>query len=247
MWRQKANIANVQEWFSVNFNDPRGKLVILVLGFIFALALLERKRWRIDNALLTAFVLYCGLTHTRFLFLAGLVLPPILAPHFNGISSYDPRRERRWLNSALIAAAVVVMIMGFPSAEKLQAQISDFFPVRAIAFLRAHPQQGRIFNLYQWGGYQEWHLRGVPTFVDSRTDIFDYKGVFQDHIDVIQLKNSQEILDRYQVSYVLFPAYTALAYYLGKVPEWELIYGDEQAVIFRRVVKPGSTAVAGQP
>ncbi len=233
VWRQKANIANVQEWASVNFNDPRGKLVMVVLGVIFALALLGRKRWRIDDALLTEFVLYCGLTHIRFLFLAGLVLPPVLAPHFNGISSYDPRQERRWLNTALLAVSIGVMIVGFPSPERLQRQISDFFPERAVAFLRAHPQQGRIFNLYQWGGYLEWNLRDVKTFVDSRSDIFDYKGVLQDHIDAIQLKNTQEILDRYQVSYVLYPANTAFAYYLSKVPQWERIYADGQAVIYR--------------
>ncbi len=237
MWHQKANIANVQEWVSVNFNDPRGKLVFVVLGVIFALALIGRRRWRIDDALLTTFVLYCGLTHIRFLFLAGLVLPPVLAPHFDGISSYDPMRERRWLNLILELTAIGVIVVGFPSPERLQAQISGFFPVRAIAFLRAHPQEGRMFNLYQWGGYQEWMLRDVKTFVDSRSDIFDYKGVLQDEVDVINLKNTQEILDRYRISYILYPAETSLSYFLSKMPQWEQIYNDGQAVIFRRVVK----------
>jgi hypothetical protein len=234
-FRQNLGVGTVQEWASVDFNDPRGKLVGIVLGAIFAMALIAQRRWRIDDALLTAFVLYCGLTHVRFLLLAGIVLPPILAPHFGRISSYSPEREHRLLNAALLAIAVGVFVIGFPSARMLDAEVSGFFPFRAVEFLRAHPQQGHIFNLFQWGGYLEWNLPQAPTFIDSRSDIFEHKGVLKDYWGIAGLSDSQEILDRYQVSYLLYPPDTALSYFLSKSPQWERIYGDEQALIYRRV------------
>ncbi len=234
-FRQGLNVGNVEEWVSVNFNDFRGKIVAVVLVAIFVMALNGRKRWRMDDALLTIFVLYCGLSHIRFLLLAGIVLPPILAPQLGRLSSYDSRSERRLLNSTLLAIVAVVSMLAFPSTQLLDSELSEFFPVRAVQFLRTHPQQGHIFNVYHSGGFLEWNLPQLPTFIDSRTDIFEYKGVLKDYLDVITLNRSQEILDRYQVDYVLYAADAALPYFLSKSPQWERIYSDGQAVIYRRL------------
>jgi hypothetical protein len=235
LFRQKLNVGNVEEWASVNFNDPRGMLVALVLAGVFLMALIGRKRWRVDDVLLTLFVLYCGLSHMRFLFLAGIVLPPILAPQFGRISSHDPHRERRILNSGLLAAVIGLCVLGFPSEPMLEAEMSGYFPAGAMRYLRAHPQQGHMFNLYEWGGYLEWNLPEAHTFIDSRTDIFEYNGVLNDYLNVVKLSQSEEILDRHGVTYVLFLAGPALPYFLSKSSQWERIYGDGQAVIYRKL------------
>jgi hypothetical protein len=113
-FRQNLGVGTVQEWASVDFNDPRGILVAIVLGAIFAIAVIAQRRWRIDEGILTAFVVYCGIAHIRFLLLAGIVLPPILAPRFGRISSYSPEREHRFLNAALLAIAITRVRVGFP-------------------------------------------------------------------------------------------------------------------------------------
>ena len=233
-FRQKLNVGNVDEWASVDFNDLRGKVVATVLAAIFVMALTGRRRWRIDDALLTIFTLYCGVTHIRFLLLAGIVLPPILAPQLGRISSHHPERERRSLNSALLAIIVGICILNFPSAQMLDSQISRSFPTRAVQYLRAHPQRGNMFNQYEWGGYLEWTLPHIPTFIDSRTDIFEYRGVLKDYLRVATLGNSQEILNRYRISYVVYPVNTGLSYFLSKSPQWERLYSDGQAAIYRR-------------
>lgn len=234
-FRQTLNVSFVQEWASVDFNDPHGKLYALVLGAVLALAWIAPRRWRIDDALLTAFALYCGLTHVRFLLLSGIVLPPILAPQFGRISSYRPEREHRLLNAALLAVVAAVCVWGFPSERALAGEVAGFFPLRAVEFLRAHPQQGHMFNLYQWGGYLEWHLPREETFIDGRADIFEYKGVLKDYGDIAGVNNAQEILDRYRVTYVLYPTGAPLSYFLSRSSQWERIYADELALIYRRV------------
>jgi hypothetical protein len=230
---------NIEEFAPVNFQDARGKLVAIVLGLIFVLAVAGRKRWRIDNALLTAFVLYGGLTHLRLLFLTGIVLPPMLAPQFGQIYRYDGQRQRRRLNSALLVTVLGALVFNLPSMENLQSQIAMFFPVRAVEYLRANPQQGNMFNLYKWGGYLEWNLPEAPTFIDGRGDLVDAKGMpadhFSDYMEVETLRNPQAVLDRFKVGYILYPANTPLAYYLSKAPQWECIYSDYQAVIYRTV------------
>ena len=232
--RQQMSVRWVQEYASVDFNDTRGHLVMVVLAAAFLMALLPRKPWRIDDAFLTMLVLYLGLTHVRFLILAGIVLPPILAPQFGKISSYDPAHERRLLNGALLAVVLVVVVWGFPSERFLQAQIKDFFPVGAADYLEAHPQEGNIFNAYEWGGYLEWRLPGVKTFIDTRFDFFEFWSVFQSYLDILTLKNSQALLDRYRVSYLLIPGEVPLSYFLANSALWECIYRDQQAVIYRK-------------
>ena len=234
-FRQKLNVAFGGEWASVNFNDPRGTFVMVGLGAVFVMALLGRKPWRIDDALLTGFVLYCGLTHIRFLLLAGIVLPPILAPQFGKISSYEPGHERPLLNATVIAVVLALLVFGFPTSKVLDAQVDQFFPVGAVDYLKAHPQDGNMFNMYEYGGYLEWNLPQALTFIDSRTDIFEYKGVVKHYFDISTFNNSQEVLDSYHISYVLYPAATPLSYFLSKSPQWERIYGDNLAVIYRRV------------
>jgi hypothetical protein len=234
LFRLQMGFAFIEEYASINFNDARGIYMMIVLAMLFVMAMVPRRPWRIDDAVLTLAVLYLGLTHVRFLIVPGIVLPPILAPQLGRISAYDPAHERRALNAALLAVVLAVMVWGFPSERYLEAQIEDFFPVGAVNYLAAHPQQGNMFNSYNWGGYLEWRLPQARTFIDSRDDIFEFKGVFKDYLDIIDLNNSQELLDRYQVSYLLYPAGAPLSYFLSKSPSWECIYRDRQAVIYRR-------------
>jgi len=84
------------------------------------------------------------------------------------------------------------------------------------------------------GGYLEWSLPGVPVFIDSRTDIFEYRGVLQDYLAITGVRQSQELLDRYGVTYVLYPKDTPLAYLLATNGHWEQIYEGAQSIIFRR-------------
>lgn len=232
--RQKLNVTLGGEWASVNFNDMRGIFVLTTLLAVFVAILLPRKRWRIDDAILVAFVLFCGLTHIRFLVMTGIVLPPILVAQFAHLSSYDPKHERRLVNVAVIASVAIMMGLGFPSEQRLAQEMTEIFPAGATNYLRTYPQQGNIFNQYEWGGFLEWNLPQIRPFIDSRTDIFEYNGVLNDYVAISTFNDTQALLDKYQISYVLYPAHTPLAYFLANSSRWECIYQDNQSVIYRR-------------
>jgi len=231
---QTMNVSLGGEWASVDFNDTRGIFVMIVLAAVFVLALLPRKPWRITDVLLTGFALFCGLKHIRFLVVTGIVLPPILAAQMGKLSSYDPKRERHLLNATIILVVLVMVVWAFPNNQFLQSELDQYFPARAIQYLSDHPQNGNLFNQYEWGGYLEWKLPQAKTFIDSRTDIFEYKGVLRDYIAVSTLNHAQELLDFYKVSYVLYPANSPLDYFLSRSPGWECIFLDRQAIIYRR-------------
>ena len=123
----------------------------------------------------------------------------------------------------------------------------------ALAYLKTHELPGNTFNHYMWGGYLVWKGAGMKTFVDSRSDIYEYSGVLQDYVDAITMKDSLKVLDKYRIHWVLFPPQEALSYLLEHNSNWKVVYNDHVAEIFERVgPTPAETPVApvtaiGQP
>ena len=79
--RHQGVVQNLEEWQPVNFATVNGKLALLLIFGLLATALFSRRKWRLDEVLLTALALWSALSHVRFLFFAGIVIMPILAPH----------------------------------------------------------------------------------------------------------------------------------------------------------------------
>ena len=76
-FRQKLNTAYGEEWGSVNFHNPQGKVVLVVLATLLLGSVLARYQWRLEDLLLTLFATYSALTHIRFLVLAAALLAPL--------------------------------------------------------------------------------------------------------------------------------------------------------------------------
>ena len=79
-----------------------------------------------------------------------------------------------------------------------------------------------------------WAQPEVKTFIDSRTDIFEYTGVLKDYLDATGLKDTLNVLDRRQVQWVLFPSKDPLSYFLAHTDNWRVVYNDGVAEIFER-------------
>lgn len=224
----------VTEWQPANFGSTVGLYVMLAMAAIFLAAILGKNRWRVDEALLTLFVFYFGLSHQRLLVLAGILLPLILARHVGELSSYQPGQERRRLNLAVSGLALLGILLLFPSQRRLQAEIDKEYPTAAVSYIRSHHLAGPMFNSYTWGGYLEWVLPEVKTFVDGRGDIFEFHGVLKDYIDTVYLRRSKEVLDQYGVGFVLIGRDAELAYLLNNTSGWRQSYQDNLSVIFER-------------
>lgn len=234
-FRQKLNIAYGEEWASVNFHNPRGKTVLAALIVLLLGALLSRYRWRLDELALTAFALYSGLTHIRFLFLIAILVTPLVAKFLDFVPPYRPEIDRPLLNAGVMAAVAAVILTRLPSPAQLQHDVTATFPTQALEFINTHGLASeRTFNYYGWGGYLEWKDPAVKPFVDTRTDIFEYAGILQDYLDVTRLQDPVKLLDKRQVQWVLFPARDPFAYFLSHTEEWKVAYNDNVAEVFVR-------------
>jgi hypothetical protein len=234
LFRQKDVMQHLEEWQSVQFTGGTGKLALIMIFALPAAALFCRRRWRPDELILMAFALWASLSHMRFLFFAGLIAVPILAPCLTLFPPYDRKLDKPWLNGGIMAAIVGSLIFFFPSTAELQQQVSEKYPLAALAFMQQRHLGGRIFNNYGWGGYMEWNAPELKPFIDGRADIFIYNGSFDDYVNANLIQKSFEILDKYRIDYALLEPDQPLSYLLQHSPAWQPIYSDKVAVLFER-------------
>jgi hypothetical protein len=92
----------------------------------------------------------------------------------------------------------------------------------------------------------EWTAPELKLFIDGRTDIFVYKGVFDDYVGAVLIRRPFEVLDKYQIDYVLLEPNLPLTYLLEHSPAWRMIYSDKVAVLFERTPATGATATGSK-
>ena len=234
-FQQKLNVNHVDEWMSLDFHSVRGKIIFLMLAATIVLALVRKRRWGLDELAFLLLGFYAAMTYSRFLFLAAIVLTPMLARALDFLPPYHPEIDKTWLNAILMIVLIGGCIWRFPSRDQLMRDTIQNYPVKALNYLQQFQPQGRVFNDCLWGGYLIWNMRNIPVFIDSRIDIYEYNGVFADYLDAMGVKNTLEILDKYHIRYVLYRQESGVAYLLLHNSGWKTRYRDGTTVLLERI------------
>ena len=234
-YRQKLNVNYIIEWASINFHEPRGKIVFGVILLLFLLALWTRRQWRLAEVALVCFALYISLTYVRFLFPAAIIIAPIVARQLDFLPPYKPEIDRPVLNALFSLTLLGFTLWHYPRHHALEEDLAKKMPDGGLQYLQAHAgPSDRIYNHYGFGGYMIWKAPTLPVFVDSRTDIFEYKGVLKDYLDSIKLTKSLEVIDKYHARFVFFPSDDPVTYTLRQSPKWRVVFDDGISCVFER-------------
>jgi hypothetical protein len=232
MFAAGSGLGNIQEFSSVDFHTPWGKVMMALILGVVLVALFSRERWRLDEVALIFLALYYSLTYIRFIFLAGILVPPIFAKRLKLMSPYDRSSDRRLPNAIALGVLLCLFIVSVPNPSRIQNPVK--YPEGAVAYMKTNRIQGRVFHEWLWGGYLIWHTPELKVFIDGRGEPYGPSGVFKDYLSAISNQNPQAVLDKYQVEYVLMPADSPLAKFLENSPRWIVRYSDETSVLFHR-------------
>src|SRR5919204_6570403 len=259
----------IVEWFSPNFHELASRpfeltVVLLIVGFAV-------RRPTLYQLLLTLATLVLALQSVRHIVLFVAATTPTLILVYSDIwRSYgrpawqrlaDAREWRfRLPERTPVLAVVIVLIAGlvaFRAGQEMGKQpeyTRTTYPVAAAEWLAAHPNVGtRMYNQYGWGGYLVYRLypdpeRRVFAFGEAALMGDDFLNEYQ-NVQTLR-SNWQQILDKYQVDYVVYNRGEALANVLASEPDrWTLVYSDDVAVIYVRNTKTAtpSSLKAGAP
>ena len=233
---QPVGLSTVQEWLPLALNSQRGIFLLLTLAAIFLSAIARIGDIYLDELILLAAGTWLAGSHDRMLFVFGIFAAPILTRLLaNSWDNYDPAADRIAPNAFLLAVAILVSWIAFPSAQSLTEQIAAKSPVKAVEFIQSHHLAGPMLNDYTDGGYLIWALPEHPVFVDGRGDVYEWTGVLQQFGDWANLNsNPNELLDKYNIQFCLLSQGMPEARILPLLHTWKIIYTDNLNVILVR-------------
>jgi hypothetical protein len=212
-----------------------------------AMAILARRQLPWTRLVLLLGLAYMALAHVRHVDLLGLVGPlavaAALGPRFAALTR--PAAGSPLLRGAallaqpsqlpsrlliLVLAAVVSLPVLLRPVDRAAAAVT---PQAALAAARHMNLTGPVFNSEAFGGYLIFS--GVPTFIDGRIELYgnDFLAAYlkAERGDTATLS---DLLDRYHIAWALLQTPSPAVAALGRLPGWRRVYGDDQAVIYRR-------------
>lgn len=223
----------IGEWRPANFGSA-GPLEFTVLAaFAFAL-------WRgitlppMRIVLVLGFV-YMALGHVRNAEVLALLAPLVLAQPLGAQLGRNDGEAMPALNRVVLLGVALCLVAGtiVVASVRHYKPSERAAPIAAVDALKKLPVS-RVFNDYDFGGYLIW--RGVPTFIDGRTELFGEK-LMVDHNDASGLAkpdNLFRLLKDYDIDATFLRTESAATKLLDRLAGWEKVYSDDLATIHVR-------------
>jgi hypothetical protein len=230
-------LSEIMEWQPVQAGSPLGVVLLVVCVAAVLVVIVSKVRPSFEHAVLVLVFGAAAFSAIRNVPLLGVALAVALPKHLEGLSSRAAALaevEQRasavlplglWFAVALVWGTRLPLVAASPGA----------YPAGLLRFLEHRPER-RIFNFYNWGG--ALMFTGHPVFIDQRNDCYPPE-VFADFFTVYRLAPGWgEVLRRWAVDGVAWPAGSRVTEALEASPEWSRDYADDQSVFFSRRVAP---------
>jgi len=234
---QPLGLSMVQEWQPLQLTTQRGVFLLLVLAGVFLLVAIRKAELRFDELILLAAATWLAGSHTRMVFVFGILAAPILSRMLaDSWEGYNLATDRWWPNALMMAAALLLAWLAFPSKAEMTRQAEEKSPVKAVEYIQSHHLSGPMLNDYGFGGYLIWAAPEHPVFVDGRGDVFEWTGVLEEFAGWATMQTDpNKLLDKYRIEFCLLNSQSPMAHVLALLPAWKSVYSDGNAVIFVRI------------
>lgn len=243
--------SRIPEYQSANFHMPETWPYILIL--LLAIIGVARTKTTWTHALLVAAFAGLSLYTARMIPLFAVVAAPITAKavaelirqeypqsRFLAIEANIARTNSSangfiWLVLVILLAGVLLS-SGQTIDPENRGNVFDkrFFPVEAVTWLESHPQQGHMFNEFDWGGYlllKLWPSQQI--FMDGHTHIYG-EALTKEYEQVTALAPGWEnLLAKYDVTWAILRKNAPLVETLS-TSGWKIAYQDDTAVVLTR-------------
>jgi hypothetical protein len=240
----------VNDWLSPNFHQSEAvPLILLILLTIAALAL-SPKRPRPSDLVFFLATLYMTLKSQRHMAILALVAVPMMADYLqNWVTAISAGRmfspvlsTTSNLRRKTTFYALLFLLPLFAFAWKLNntvfsaaTQLAIDAPVKAVEYLQQNQITGNtLTDPNIWGGYLIWKMPSNPVYIDGRIDMYGDEFVKEYLNIVFGFIDWREPFQRYGVQIVIVSPKSALGTGLRSASDWQEVYKDEMAVVFRK-------------
>lgn len=254
------HIGNPQLSWIFEYQAPEGPYLIglvLYIIFLFSSLLVRKKSNLLKETIPLLPLIYLSFQARRnMIFLAIFSLPLAIKIIQTFLTTLSKNQYFSRIHSLILAGFFVALVLRLAPFNLLRynwetyCQYGPQCSEKATQFLEQNlpPQwyeQG--FNFYNWGGYLDWRLPKIKTYIDGRMTLWQTQGRYpiEDHKKMITAEEDWEgIFQSYDFTWALVPPQSGLASQLDFLVQngtWQKVYADENAVIYFRLPLPQDT------
>lgn len=143
--------------------------------------------------------------------------------------------------TSLLVGALLFADFLFTNSTQERVDQRSNRPYQAVNFIKKNNYSGNLFNNYGIGGYLIWAFPEEKVFIDGRMTSWTLDGErvlkIYDEISGFKVPRWQDELDNYEVNLLLLLKNEPMANALREVPEWRIVYEDNQSVVYVRTTK----------
>lgn len=238
-------IDHTVEYQSPNFHIWSTWPFLVMLGVGILTAGIGGK-WRAHESLLFAGWTLLSLYSARNIPLFAIIVAPYIGTAIQSIVEGIPFLQQsdqrlaqveNGLRGVAWPVLAVVLLAVLTYRQPLPGNTFDpaKFPVEAVNWLEANPQEGKMFNYFTWGGYllyRMWPEQRV--FIDAQTDFYG-EELTREYATVMYTEPGwEDVLEKYEVSWTIVPAQGPLIRALHEEHGWDVVYQDHTAAILHK-------------
>lgn len=182
-----------------------------LLGLLYFLPRIRKSvDMPLEGVFLTLLTLAMALTSRRFIPLFGMSLAIMMAPLV--ALCFDKLRLQRFAAALALAALVFAgyrlipyPLASGPAFHYLTAEYS--YPVDMLNFVEENGIQGKVYALYNWGGYIHWRMDGrLKVYIDGRADTIYDAQAYYNYIKVLTSRPGWiESIESSGAEYIMWP------------------------------------------
>jgi hypothetical protein len=231
-----------QETVPPNFLNSEFYILLALIGFSIFILAAKRESISTGQSFMFAGFTVMVLTSARNVHIYGIIAPFVLAVPLAEIASFPflkkieekihtTEKSLRGILYPIAITVTAIIALNFSSLGQAQQFSPSYFPINAVEWLKSNPQQGRMFNPFDWGGYISFTIWPEnKVFIDSQGDVYG-ESFIREYEQVTNLNgNWQGILDKYHVDWAIIPINWPLNGAL-QTEGWQQVYIDETTII----------------
>ena len=238
-------MSRTQETVPPDFQQGALSILLAMIAFSMVVAAAGRNRLPARMLFLLAGFTAMVLLSARNVHLYGVVIPFALARPLGGsreapllkrVEDWFERIESGargilWPVVTVLAGIILLAATPLGGSQKFSPR---YFPVQAVEWLKSNPQEGNVFNPFDWGGYISFELYpGTLVFVDSQGDVYGEAFLREYEQVVTRAPGWRDTLKKYDVRWAILPVEWRLFAALAG-DGWMEVYRDDTAVILVR-------------
>ncbi|HET7143899.1 MAG TPA: hypothetical protein VFI68_07780 [Anaerolineales bacterium] len=239
-------MSRMMEANTPNFQMPEMRVLLGLLAISIFLLAIKKEKLSAGQGLLLAGFSAMSLIAVRNIHLYGIVAPFVLSETLVETKNIrilerlestlrnveDQIKGIFWPVITVIFLSAIAITNG--AMQRFYQFTQPMFPVQAVEWLEENPQQGKMFNDLNWGGYLAFHLWPEQlTFIDSIADVTG--EVTMEYETVITLSDGwQNILKLHDVDWAIVERDSVLARELEFALKWQVLYKDSASIILHK-------------